>query len=305
MYDVTDETKQQLLEETKNLLSFTAERILKEYEKYLPEEKKEILQNFIDKKSVKLGIRDYHSPVLEPGPGRAKNGEVILTPDSYHKYVQKEVQAILYDEKWKTYISSINLEELENKIINSDIMSVTEAEVGAYRHLKQMSLNEMIESIAIHEMFHTIIGIKDKNRQRVGSYTINNEEEKIVVPFGRMIDEGMVDYYTRKFCCNKKYRDEYRKLYGKELPFIPSGKYEAGIKVARPMDQLLGLDKTLIFNGNCTEILRRINHPGLTKAAEEIEKKDFEELVEMYHMKALRGDNEKIVEEEIEYSRRR
>lgn len=305
MYDVTEDTKQQLLEETKNLLSFTAERVLKDYEKYLPKEKKEILQKFIDKKSVKLGTRDYKSPSLEAGPGRAKNGEVILTPDSYSEYVRKEVYAISYDEQWKNYINSIHLGELEKKIINSDIVSVPAAEVGAYRHLKQMSLNEMIESIAIHEMFHTIIGIKDQNRQRVGSYTINNEEEKVVIPYGRMIDEGMVDYYTRKFCCNKKYRDEYRQLYGKEIPFVPSGKYEAGIQVARPMDQLLGLDKTLIFNGNCTEILRKLNHPGLMKTAEEIEENDFQELIGIYHKKSLRGDNKKIDDQEMEHSRRR
>ena len=275
--EIKDYELQNLENETKNLISFVADKFKKEYGKFLSEDKMKIINDFINKKNV-IVMRESSirkdSPNVNPGPGRYGSGKIILTPIDYAYSYEKLIEN-LTSEEGKKLIKSQNIDEINYRIRHSDIIDIKDYDTYIYQ-LYNYNIFESVMAIAVHEMMHSQIELRDFS-------TKMPIDDKNTSFFGAGINESMVEYFARKLCL--KYSDEYEEKYGYKIPLLPSIFYQPGINVARIYDNQL-IDKTLIFNGNINDLLKSsFLNPELTNATIDWEKLYYQRLISNYKKK--------------------
>lgn len=123
---------------------------------------------------------------------------------------------------------------------------------------------------------HAFIDLRNHNRIMKIFININgcNFKDNLEHPYGSALNEGMVEYYARKFCLNPQYNEEFKQKYGYEIPILPSERYQRPVVLARIFDnQLQFIDKKMVFNDNISSLEKNVGptNPGLLKSVIECE----------------------------------
>lgn len=237
-------------EEIKSYIKNIYELILEDYNEYLPQEKKDFIKNFNYDEDIVIDDGGKYSN--SPGRWERKSKKIHFSPKSFYESSYKE--AISKD------IEIIDLKKIEKKLNNSANEEFKEEELLNFIKQKNLSCLDVIKGIVIHEVFHSIISIKDNEGIICVNY--NNKVYECKGVKGEYLEEGLVEYFSRKFA--NKYN----------LFMIPSIPYQDNVEYAKKIESLLGKNiYKMLFNNNYKNMINYIHEVGLIDEYNNIENK--------------------------------
>lgn len=250
--------------------------ILEDYEEYLPLDKKKLISNFDYKNDIVIDDGGKYSK----GPGRWENRakKLALSPmtfyeNTYKNEINKEVKHI-----------DINL--IEEKLKNSSQESFTGMELANLIRQKNLSCLDVTKGIVIHEVFHSIITMKMEDEVFRIEYNDKIYDCKGVK--GEFLEEGLVEYYARKFA-NKH-----------NLFMFPSIPYQPNVEYAKKIEKELGKNMyKLLFRGNYKTLLNYIHKVGMLDEYHEFENEWLNERI-IKRLKRMTDKEEFVEFNEIE-----
>lgn len=232
MFDNLDEFKLEIEEYVRRIYSL----ILEDYGKYLNQSKIDMINNFDYKNNIKIDKGSIYT--ISPGRWESKTNTLALSPVSFYNTV--------YKKEIERDIIKLDINEIQNKLNNSSNEIFTGLELINYIKQNNLSVYDVTKGIVIHELFHSIITLKDANEIFRVSYRGKNYDCKGIK--GDYLEEGIVEYYARCFA-NKH-----------NLFLFPSIPYQENVEYAKEVIEKLGknADK-LVFNSNYRTILNYIH----------------------------------------------
>lgn len=232
MFDNLDAFKLEIEEYVKKIYSL----MLEDYDEYLSEEKKNMIKNFNYKNNIKIDKGGIYS--ICPGRWEAKSNTLALSPVSFYNTV--------YKKEVEKDIIILDINTIQSKLNNSSNETFTGLELINYIKGKKLSVLDITKGIVIHELFHSIITLKEPNEIFRVCYRDKNYDCKGIK--GDYLEEGMVEYYARSFA-NKH-----------NLFLFPSIPYQENVAYAKEIIKKLGKNANrLIFNSNYRTILNYIH----------------------------------------------
>ena len=232
MFDNIDEFKKTIVEYVKEVYSL----ILKDYYEYLPLEKINMIKNFDYTNNIKIDKGSKYTN--SPGRWESKTNTLYLSPEAFYNEVfKREVEK---------EVPVIDISEVEKKLRNSSEESFTGLELINYIKQNNLSVLDITKGIVIHELFHSIITLKDPFE--VFRITYNNKNYDCMGIRGDYLEEGIVEYYARAFSSRHN------------LFLFPSIPYQDNVEYAKDILSKLGknADK-LVFKSNYRTILNYIH----------------------------------------------
>lgn len=232
MFDNLDEFKLEIEEYVRRIYSL----ILEDYGEYLNQSKIDMINNFDYKNNIKIDKGSIYT--ISPGRWESKTNILALSPVSFYNAV--------YKKEIERDIIKLGINEIENKLNNSSNEIFTGLELINYIKQKNLSVYDITKGIVIHELFHSIITLKDPNEIFRVSYRGKNYDCKGIK--GDYLEEGIVEYYARCFA-NKH-----------NLFLFPSIPYQENVEYAKEVIEKLGKNANkLVFNSNYRTILNYIH----------------------------------------------
>ena len=232
MFDNLDEFKLEIEEYVKEVYSL----ILEDYGEFLNQDKLDLINNFDYKNNIKIDKGGKYS--ICPGRWESKANTLALSPVSFYNTV--------YKKEMEKDIIKLDINEIQRKLNNSSNETFTGLELANYIKQNNLSVLDITKGIVIHELFHSIITLKDPNEVFRVSYRNKNYDCKGIK--GDYLEEGIVEYYARCFA-NKH-----------NLFLFPSIPYQENIEYAKEIIKQLGMNANkLIFNSNYRTILNYIH----------------------------------------------
>ena len=232
MFDNLDEFKLEIEEYVKKIYSL----ILEDYGKYLNQNKLDMIKNFDYKNNIKIDKGSIYT--ISPGRWESKTNTLALSPVSFYN--------IVYKKEIEKDIIKLDINEIQNKLNNSSNETFTGLELINYIKQNNLSVLDITKGIVIHELFHSIITLKDADEVFRVSYRGKNYDCKGIK--GDYLEEGIVEYYARYFA-NKH-----------NLFLFPSIPYQENVEYAKEIIKKLGTNANkLIFNTNYKTILNYIH----------------------------------------------
>ncbi len=232
MFDNLDAFKLEIEEYVKKIYSL----MLEDYDEYLSEEKKNMIKNFNYKNNIKIDKGGIYS--ICPGRWEAKSNTLALSPVSFYNTV--------YKKEVEKDIIILDINTIQRKLNNSSNETFTGLELINYIKGKKLSVLDITKGIVIHELFHSIITLKEPNEIFRVCYRDKNYDCKGIK--GDYLEEGMVEYYARSFA-NKH-----------NLFLFPSIPYQENVAYAKEIIKKLGKNANrLVFNSNYRTILNYIH----------------------------------------------
>lgn len=236
--DVIKKFKEEIIEYVKYLYSL----ILEEHGDELPEESLDLINNF-----------DYEKDIIIDDGGKYSKG-----PARWEK-VSKKLHLsprLFYENTFKNIdpnVEYIPFENIMKKIMNSANESFSGEELSNLVKQTKLSHFDITKSVVIHELFHSIISLKTDNEFFPVDFDGKIYDCKGVK--GEFLDEGLVEYYARRFA--NKY----------ELFLFPSIPYQINVEFAKKIVEKLGKNANrIIFNGDYKMILNYIHEPGFLES---------------------------------------
>lgn len=269
--------KDEIIEYVKYLYSL----ILKEHEEELPEKTLNIIKNFNYEDDIVIDDGGKYSR----GPARWEKvtNKLHLSPKLFYENT--------YKQSMENNVLFIPLEEIMKKIRNSANESFTGEELSNLVKQTNLSHFDITKSVVIHELFHSIISLKSDTEIFAVDFDGKIYDCKGVK--GEFIDEGLVEYYARRFA--NKY----------ELFLFPSIPYQLNVEFAKNVVDKLGKNANkIIFNGDYKRVLNYIHEPGFLESYINLEndwlKKRITERLEIAKSKDKLYDLNNIEELELE-----
>lgn len=224
--------------------------ILEEYKDYLSDDKKKWINNFNYEEDIIIDNGSEFSS--SPGRFDSKTKKIHLSPKQLFEKNYKD--AILKD------VEKIDIALLEEKFKNSANETFTEEDLLSYIKQKKLNVFDIIKGIIIHEIMHSIISIKIDEESFCVSY--NNKIYECNGVKGEYLDEGLVEYFSRKFANEHNYF------------FLPSIPYQENVEYVKQLEKELGKNiYKLAFNNNYKSFFNYIHEVGLLEEYNNIENK--------------------------------
>jgi len=170
-------------------------------------------------------------------------------------YIEKT--SFLSDEEYKDAINKMNSKDFDT----SPNMSMNiYKRIFDYNYTYKDKLFSLIKSVAVHEIFHSIIDPRVHDKKQEDVIDIGNNQQSYSK--GSMLNEGMAELYAREFSLKYGY------------PHSPG--YQNCVNIAlefrkRLKEKISDVDR-IIFNGNISDYLNIINDEEFEKKYYEIEK---------------------------------
>ncbi len=226
--------KDEIIEYVKYLYSL----MLQEHEHELPPEKIDQIKNF-----------DYENDIVIDDGGKYSKG-----PARWEKVTRKLHLSpkLFYENTFKDALDNdinyIPLEDIMNKIKNSANESFTGEELANLVRQTDLSHFDIVKSVVIHELYHSLISLKSSEETFTLNYEGRSYECRGVK--GEFLDEGLVEYYARRFA--NKYN----------LFMFPSIPYQLNVEFAKKVVEKLGNNANKIFfNGDYRTVINYIHEP--------------------------------------------
>lgn len=224
--------------------------ILEDYKEYLTKDKINLINNFDYDEDIV--IDDGNEFSNNPGRYDSKTHKIYISPNVFYESTYKDAIS--------KNISVIDIEYLENKLNNSANESFIEEELLSYIRQKELSVYDVISGIIIHEVMHSIISIKIENEIFCVNY--NNKIYECSGVKGEYLDEGIVEYFSRKFANKHK------------MFLLPSIPYQENVEYVKKLENILGRNiYKLAFTNNYKSFFNYIHEVGLIEEYNNIENK--------------------------------
>jgi hypothetical protein len=235
----TDSFKAEIIEYVKEIYSL----ILEDYEDVLSEESKEIIKNFNYEEDIVIDEGGKFSK----GPGRWENKtkKLHLSPELFNKTTYKKGMEV--------EVNHIPLDNIISKLKNSSNETFSGEELANLVRQKNLTYLDVTKGVVIHEIFHSIIHMKSD--EEIFSINYDGKLYDCRGVKGELLDEGLVEYYARKFA------DRHN------LFIFPSIPYQSNVEYAKLVEKKIGknTDK-LVFNGNYKTVLNYIHEPNFLES---------------------------------------
>ena len=271
MFDNLDEFKLEIEEYVRQIYSL----ILEDYIEYLPQEKIDMIKKFDYKNNIKIDKGGMYSTCL--GRYESNTKTLAISPVSFYNNV--------YNKEINKNIELLDINTIIKKMENSSEEEFTGLELSNY--IKQMNLSvlDVTKGVVIHELFHSIITLKDENE--IFSIEYDNKYYECKGIRGDYLEEGFVEYYARKFANKHK------------LFMFPSIPYQENIKYAKNISKELGKNiYKLIFNCNYKTLLNYVHREGEYKKYSSFEKEWLDKRI--INRLENKKNKEELVLDEIE-----
>lgn len=214
--------------------------ILEDYQEYLPEEKIKLIKNFNYQEDIILDDGGKYSR----GPGRWESGlkKLALSPITFNETTFKKQ----IDKR----VNDIDIDIILEKLKNSANETFTGDELANLIRKNNLTYLDVTKGIVIHEVFHSIITIKQNDEVFRVNYKGKLYDCRGVK--GEYLEEGLVEYYARKFA-NKH-----------NLFMFPSIPYQNNVDYAKRIEKELGKNVyKLLFKSNYKTLLNYIHKIGM------------------------------------------
>lgn len=217
--------------------------ILEDYGEFLSNASKEIIENFNYEDDIVIDEGGKFSK----GPGRWENKtkKLHLSPELFYKTTYKKGMEVA--------VEKLPLEDILNKLKNSAKEKFTGAELANLVRQQNLTHLDITKGVVVHEIFHSIIHMKSD--EEVFSIYYDGKLYDCRGVKGELLDEGLVEYYARKFA------DEHN------LFVFPSIPYQSNVEYARLVEKKIGKNTNkLVFNGNYKTVLNYIHEPDFLES---------------------------------------
>ena len=232
MFEDLDKFKIEIIDFVKLVYSL----ILEDYKEYLSDEKRCMIENFDYSNNIKIDKGGKYTN--SPGRWESKTGTLALSPESFYNTV--------YKKEVEKEVPLIDIEEVLRKLKDSSNEVFTGLELINYIKQKNLSVFDITKGVVIHELFHSIITLKDPNEVFRVTYKDKNYDCKGIR--GDYLEEGIVEYYAREFASRHN------------LFLFPSIPYQDNLAYAKDILNKLGKNANkLVFNSNYRTILNYIH----------------------------------------------
>lgn len=211
--------------------------IMEDYGEYLSEDKIQFIKNFNYQDNIVIDKGGKYSK----GPGRWEDNKLALSPITFYENTYKR----LLDSD----IEYLNINEIDNKLNNSANELFSGTELANLVKQKQLSCLDVVKGVVIHEIFHSVITLRNKNE--IYRVIFNDKAYDCKGVKGEYLEEGFVEYYARVFA-NKH-----------DLFMIPSIPYQANITYAKRIEKSIGK--------NINKLLFRSDYKGLLNYVHKID----------------------------------
>ncbi len=237
-------------EDIKEYIKHIYSLVLEDYKEYLTIDKKELINEFNYDEDIVIDDGGEYSN--SPGRWENKTRKIHLSPRTFYDKTYKEAIG--------KKINNIDIKVLEDKMANSANEKFTEEELLSFIKQKQLSCLNVVKGIIVHEVMHSIISIKIDEEIICVSY--NNKIYECKGVKGEYLDEGLVEYFARKFANKHK------------LFLIPSIPYQKNVEYVKRLEMILGKNiYKLSFCNNYKSFFNYIHEVGLLEEYNEIENK--------------------------------
>ena len=231
MFDNLETFKKEIIEYIKEIYSL----ILEDYKEYLPVDKINMIKSF-GYENIKIDKGSIYTNSL--GRWESKTNTLVLSPETFYNMV--------YKKEIEKEVPIIDINAIINKLNNSSNEVFTGLELINYIKQKKLTVYDITKGIVIHELFHSIITLKDPDE--VFRVVYNNKNYDCKGIRGDYLEEGIVEYYARDFA-NKH-----------NLFLFPSIPYQDNVLYAKDILNKLGKNANkLIFSANYRTILNYIH----------------------------------------------
>lgn len=250
--------------------------ILEDFGDYLPKEKLELIKNFDYQNDIIIDSGGKYSK----GPGRWEHNtkRLVLSPMAFYENI--------YKHEIEKEVEHIDLSLIEKKLKNSANETFTGTELANLIRQKKLTHFDITKGIVIHEVFHSIITMKLYNEVFRVKYNNKNYDCKGVK--GEYLEEGLVEYFARKFA-NKH-----------NLFMFPSIPYQPNVEYAKRVEKELGKNiYKLLFKGDYRMLLNYIHKVGWLDEYHAFEDKWLKERI-IKRIKTMKDKEEFIEFNEIE-----
>lgn len=250
--------------------------ILEDYGEFLPIEKRNLINDFDCKKDIIIDDGGKYSK----GPGRweSRLKKLALSPFAFYEST--------YKNEIKKEVPYMDIELIEKKLKNSANETFTGSELANLIRQKKLTCLDITKGIVIHEVFHSVITMKMENEIFRIDYKGKTYDCKGVK--GEYLEEGLVEYYARKFA------DKHN------LFMFPSIPYQKNIEYAKRIEKELGSNMNkLLFKGNYKTLLNYIHKVGMFDEYHEFENIWLNERMTK-RLKKMKDEEEFIEFNEIE-----
>ncbi len=230
----TDSFKTEIIEYVKEIYSL----ILEDYEDVLSEESKRIINNFNYDEDIVID----EGGIFSKGPGRWENrtNKLHLSPELFYKTTYKRGMEVV--------VEHLPIDDILQKLKNSSKETFSGEELANLVRQKNLTHLDITKGVVIHEIFHSIIHMKSD--EEVFSINYDGKLYDCRGVKGELLDEGLVEYYARKFA------DAH------DLFLFPSIPYQNNVEYARMVEKKIGKNTNkLVFNGNYKTVLNYIHEP--------------------------------------------
>lgn len=232
MFEDLDKFKKEIIDFVKLVYSL----ILEDYKEYLSDEKRHMIESFDYNSNIKIDKGGKYTN--SPGRWESKTNTLALSPESFYNTV--------YKKEVEKEVPIIDIEEVLNKLKNSSCEVFTGLELINYIKQKNLSVFDITKGVVIHELFHSIITLKDPDEVFRITYKGTNYDCKGIR--GDYLEEGIVEYYAREFSSRHN------------LFLFPSIPYQDNMAYAKDILNKLGKNANkLVFNSNYRTILNYIH----------------------------------------------
>ncbi len=235
---MTENEKIDFKNDIKNYVKRIYSLILEDYKDILSNKSKEIIMNFNYEEDIVID----DGGMFSKGPGRWESStkKLHLSPDLFNETVYKKGMEI--------EVKHIPIDGIMNKLNKSYEEKFTGEELANLVRQKKLTYLDVTKGIVIHEIFHSIIHMKTP--EEIFSINYGGKYYDCRGVKGELMDEGLVEYYARKFA-NKH-----------NLFIFPSIPYQENVEYAKIIEKKIGKNTTkLIFNGNYKTVLNCIHDP--------------------------------------------
>lgn len=235
----TDSFKEDITSYVKKIYSL----ILEDYIDVLSDDSKNIIENFNYEEDIVIDEGGKFSK----GPGRWENktNKLHLSPELFNKTTYKKGMEV--------EVEYLPIDKIISKLNNSSKEIFSGAELANLVRQKNLTYLDVTKGVVVHEIFHSIIHMKSDEE----IFSINHEGKLYDCRGvkGELLDEGLVEYYARKFA------DRHN------LFIFPSIPYQGNVEYAKIVEQKIGKNTNkLVFNGNYKTVLNYIHEPNFLES---------------------------------------
>jgi hypothetical protein len=180
------------------------------------------------------------------GKDRYDSKKIIdVSPELFNKTTYKKGMEV--------EVNHIPLDNIISKLKNSSNETFSGEELANLVRQKNLTYLDVTKGVVIHEIFHSIIHMKSD--EEIFSINYDGKLYDCRGVKGELLDEGLVEYYARKFA------DRHN------LFIFPSIPYQSNVEYAKLVEKKIGknTDK-LVFNGNYKTVLNYIHEPNFLES---------------------------------------